>query len=267
MALLLPGRMMMDSCSSCSIGRAFLLAAGASSDAPLSTKQDLPHIKPGTSTLAAAAGAAGFRSNTDGDSRTAVLTKAPTLAPTPTRTLTSSTVAAPKTAKVVVAPGIRVPRTIEEVDNGHTVGFGADLADDHPVSAGRADFSAGLVFVQPAAAAAAAHSAAAAAAAAEAPEVAPALAVSEATAEVTAAAAAPLHTCLGCQFCVGALNTLACLEFRAPCHNSSSSCSSNAITCSACQSSSRLHQQKQWSATATAAVAAATATAAAAKQK
>jgi hypothetical protein len=43
-------------------------------------------------------------------------------------------VAAPKTAKVVVSPGIKVPKTIQEVDNGHTVGFGADLADDHPVS-------------------------------------------------------------------------------------------------------------------------------------
>jgi hypothetical protein len=63
---------------------------------------------------------AGFRTDSDRDSVTAVLTK-------------PNTIPQPNGLPPVV---IKVPQSIHEIDSAHTVGFGAELAEDHPVSAG-----------------------------------------------------------------------------------------------------------------------------------
>lgn len=49
------------------------------------------------------------------------------------------TTSLPQAAAAQPADGtavIRVPRSIHDVDNGKILGFGADLAEDHPVGAG-----------------------------------------------------------------------------------------------------------------------------------
>lgn len=66
-----------------------------------------------------AAAPAGFRTDGDRDAVT-VLSRPNTI-----------TIPQPNGRPSVV---IKVPESIQEVDNGHTVGFGADLAEDHPVS-------------------------------------------------------------------------------------------------------------------------------------
>jgi hypothetical protein len=55
--------------------------------------------------------------------------------------LDSPTVTTPLSQAAATQPAdgttvIRVPRSIHDVDNGKILGFGADLAEDHPVGAG-----------------------------------------------------------------------------------------------------------------------------------
>lgn len=50
-----------------------------------------------------------------------------------TSSSSNSTISLPQAVGVTTRKVIKVPKTIYDVDSGRTVGFGADLADDHPV--------------------------------------------------------------------------------------------------------------------------------------
>ena len=39
-----------------------------------------------------------------------------------------------KSETAAQSSGIKIPKSIEDVDNGKILGFGADLSEDHPVS-------------------------------------------------------------------------------------------------------------------------------------